>query len=698
MPPEMEQQYADTSRRRFMPFLRICLVISFIVEIAELFANYQAGGRVYFLEMRFIMMAFYTVLLAITYIPGALRIVHILGVIGITGVVFCLAFVTSYAVDGFERFLPSFLIPLQLVPVMTSFVAALATIWISLSIILDFARHSDLSNYAMGNVKNILMYYGLLSVVISYVATQYRRSAFKMEKKLEQARQEAEAANSAKSTFLATMSHEVRTPLNGILGLVTLLKDSKLDKKQKDYVETVKYSGETLLTILNDILDFSKMEAGKFEIEDIKFNLDRLIRSVVTLMKSRADEKNLVLDYKISGDIPPYIKSDPTRIRQVLLNLIGNAVKFTDQGFVHIHVTSLGRNDSRLTLKFEVSDTGIGIPEEAQKNLFQEFVQADSSTSRKYGGTGLGLAICKKIVGLMSGEIGIASREGEGSTFWFELPVEVASQSDNETENDEDRGVESIPAFKPLNILVAEDNKINQMVIAGLLKRAGLTPTMANNGEEALEFLSAPRVPYDLVLMDMQMPVMDGLAAAAKIRALNNDSKNIPIIALTANTVKGDEQRCLAAGMNGFVSKPIDPKTLYITISKHVPQAVIQGKSQKQDKAKVTNPAFENLSVIQRMMGADYVKKFTEDGLIEIESLIKSLSSAPDSQTMKNSAHNLKTLSGMFGLNDVHALAEGIEMCSADNSGEEARNLGRLLPERYRENVAALRADYLAHM
>lgn len=699
----MEGLYVRASRERFMPFVRACLIISFVIELFELVTNYVATGEVYFLDLRLALIVFYTVLLGATYIPGAVHIIHIIGIAGITGVIYSLAFLAAQLGTDFERFIPVFFIPLQLIPVITSFIAAFVTLGTSVHIIIDFAEKSGMSEAGMSSLKNTLMYYVLVSAAISYVATQYRRASFKMEKNLEQARRDAETANEAKSTFLATMSHEVRTPLNGILGVVTLLRDSRLDPQQQDYIETIKYSGETLLTILNDILDFSKMEAGKFDIEEVVFNVERLVESVVTLMKSRAQEKNLDFDYKISTGVPSHIKSDPTRIRQVLLNLISNGIKFTDRGFVHVLVSCEAKSEGDATLIFEVSDTGTGISQEGQKNLFRKFAQADSSISRKYGGTGLGLAICKQIVELMKGRIGVRSEEGKGSTFWFEIPAEIAQKAQIDTAGlgHGEKLSETLPALSALHVLVAEDNKINQKVITGLLERGGHKATTVENGEAAVEILSKDENNFDLVLMDMQMPVMDGLSATQGIRALAGKNSDLPIIALTANTVRGDEQRCLAAGMNGFVTKPIDPAALFQAMARHAGEN--QNREQEtpdqdqdtQESPRADKPEFVNLVKIENMLGRDYVQKFAEDGILETGELIDTICNSNDNQEIKSAAHNLKSLSNMFGLKDVEAIAEGIEMCCSDNRTEEAVVLAGLLEERYKGDIKHLRENYL---
>jgi hypothetical protein len=695
---ELEKQYAATISKRFVPLVRACLFALCLLETGEAISNYLVDGAVYFPHSCMLLVGFYLILLAVSFTGEGIKIIQSIAVIGIVGVVFSMGTMFYVTPNGIDKYALAFFVPLQVIPLMPSFHAALAAIILSTAVIFDFAAHTGVPPETQSYIRYVFTYYGLICSVISYSAAQYRRASFKLEKNLELAKKEAEAATAAKSVFLATMSHEVRTPLNGILGIITLIKDTKLDALQTDYLDTIKYSGETLLTILNDILDFSKMEAGKFDLEDIGFNLDRLLASVVTLMKSRGQEKGLRLDYKIDADVPAYITSDPTRIRQVLLNLIGNAIKFTDNGFVHVQVSCTNKDEANLTVRFEVSDSGIGIPEAAQKNLFQEFAQADTSTSRKYGGTGLGLAICMKIVKLMRGDIGVLSQAGKGSTFWFEIMAKTSDTAEVEGFDAGDHATsDQIPDFRPLSVLVAEDNKINQKVITGLLARAGHTVTIAENGEEALSSLTKSGASFDLILMDMQMPVMDGLSAAAKIRVLEDKVRDIPIIALTANNIKGDEQRCLAAGMNGYVSKPIDSAALYHAISELVPNAIIAGSTKKPIvPASSDKKGFENLEELQRMMGPEYMKQFTQEGLTEIESLIELLCKGAGNEDVRRAAHDLKGLCTLFGLHDVQALAEGIEMSCAENSNQESVVLIKLLEDRYQENVAVLRRNYLS--
>jgi signal transduction histidine kinase/DNA-binding NarL/FixJ family response regulator len=683
LPPDMEAQYARVNAPRFMPFLRGGSAMAFLCYPFWLLWDYHFGTPESFhqaLLIRLGGMLYFASVFALSFRPSMARFSYILG--GLTLVVTCWTTCATLALVRGGLVLASgiTLLPLVVVPVMTDMVAATLTVIISMHVIEQYMLIYTPPDMIF-SVNCTLATLVMLVMSLVYMNTQIRRASFKLEVNLER-------ASKAKSEFLATMSHEVRTPLNGILGILSLLKDTRLDVRQQDYVETIHYSGETLLTILNDILDFSKMEAGKFDIEAVEFSVERLITSVVSLRRGRADEKKLRLTSLIAKDVPSYARGDVTRLRQVLLNLTSNAIKFTPAGRVTLRVEQKGP----LT-RFTVEDTGIGISEADQKRLFQEFSQADSSVSRRFGGTGLGLAICRKIVELMKGNLGVTSRPGEGSAFWFETPLEAVAAPLSAPEEAKE-STSGLPQLKPLSILVAEDNKVNQKVIAGLLQKGGHTFTLAADGSEALDCLKAGSIKYDLVLMDMQMPLMDGLTATGEIRKMDAPWKDIPIIALTANAVRGDEQRCLAAGMNDYVSKPINPDSLFRAIARQAPSAVLKQAAPAKPAPAPKKVSLENLQSIEETLGREYVVGFIDDGIHELERLVDVIETGAqknDADAMRTSAHELKAMSAMFGLGDVQALAEGIEHCCIEKRVDEARNLGGRLKESCSSGIEALR-------
>ncbi|BCW95479.1 MAG: ATP-binding protein [Fimbriimonadales bacterium] len=378
-----------------------------------------------------------------------------------------------------------------------------------------------------------------------------------------EAKHEAERLAQARSEFLANMSHEIRTPMNGVIGMLHLLKDTPLSEEQRDLLHTAETSAQHLLEILNDILNLAKIEAGQMKLERTPTDLRRLVKETCEMVRPQARLKGILLREELpEADL--YALADPTRLRQVLLNLLSNAIKFTEHGEVVVRLTQLptpADAADHLVLRFEVQDTGVGIPPEKQQQIFEPFRQADGSTTRKYGGTGLGLAISRKLVELMGGQMGVVSAVAAGATFWFELAL-PASEAPAHVQLEKQLRAAEPTALTGLRVLVAEDTYVNQKVIRRTLEKWGVEAQIASNGREALEWLS--REPFHLVLMDCQMPEMDGYEATRRIRAYEQPrGLHIPIIALTANALEGDREKCLECGMDDYLTKPLNPDLLW---------------------------------------------------------------------------------------------------------------------------------------
>lgn len=387
------------------------------------------------------------------------------------------------------------------------------------------------------------------------IAHSETRKLLEQEKsELEIRERAAQEASRLKSQFLATISHEMRTPLNGIIGMTDLLLDSKLESTQRDYAETTRCSAEMLLSVIKDVLDFSKIEAGKMDLENADFDLNGLLIEVQKVFDYSAKEKNLELQF-IHDPLPGLVRGDAGRIRQVLVNLLSNAIKFTEKGSVQVRVRCLSGGPQDIQVQFEILDTGIGIQAHAIADIFTPFTQAESAITRRFGGTGLGLSISKRLVELMHGQMGVESQSGQGSRFWFSLPLKPVEIL-NHTRLPSQQNKSLVVNGKPLSILVAEDNLTNQKVVERQLQKLGLSVTFAANGLEAIRTLEQQT--FDLILMDLQMPELDGLEATRRIRAgAVAHQRNIPIFAMTANAFQGAKDECMAVGMNGVLLKPV---------------------------------------------------------------------------------------------------------------------------------------------
>jgi PAS domain S-box-containing protein len=496
------------------------------------------------------------------------------------------------------------------------------------------------------------------------------------QEQLRRASEQAQKADEAKSRFLAVMSHEIRTPMNAVLGILKLLRTAPLDQQQQELIKTGCESGELLLSIINDILDFSKMEAEKLELEISAFDLHQLLSQSMELFRSKAKQKRIGLILQLDDKLPRYARGDPYRLRQILVNLLNNAVKFTDQGNITIRTHSKVAAQGEFQLHCEVEDSGIGIPAEQQKALFQEFSMADQSHSRKYGGTGLGLAICKRLVSLMDGEITLESQPGRGSCFSFHIPLESA----DETAVEQPIEQASLPPPNPdTRILLAEDNPANQQVIQAMLQSAGLQVDIVSNGVQAVERVN--RQTYDMLLMDISMPQMDGMAATQSIRKLGGAVSKIPIVAITAHALAGDKARFLSSGMNDYLTKPIDKHALLDCISRWtgvISNPELSGENRtgpEKNQSDQKQQTFVDEAVLQQLVKDTHAEivpglllGYIEDARIRIDEIEQAVLDE-DAKTLEFEAHTLGSSAAAHGNPILHQQARTIEtMCREGKS------------------------------
>ncbi|HEY3148971.1 MAG TPA: ATP-binding protein [Dongiaceae bacterium] len=422
-----------------------------------------------------------------------------------------------------------------------------------------------------------------------------------LNKDLLKARDAAESANRIKSEFLASMSHEIRTPMNGIVGMVHVLMATPMQADQRDKLSTLANAASTLLNILNDILDISKIEAGRLELDVAPFLPRRMLDDMMALWRPSALNKGLGLKSSVDPDLPTVMLGDANRIGQIVANYLGNAIKFTERGSVTVRLSGEPKGDGLHRLRVTVADTGIGIAPDTIPRLFQKFSQADNSTTRKFGGTGLGLAICRELAQLMGGQVGVDSAPGKGSTFWFAVDCRVADAAILPMPEANSRSrLLALPGERRLHLLVVEDNQINQVVISSMLRSAGHECDMARDGREAIA--AVQKSSYDGVLMDIQMPVIDGVEATQSIRKLGEQYQKLPIIALTANAMAGDEEHYLGLGMNDYVPKPIDPDRLTLALRRSI--ATDAAPIRRADLRMAPEAAAEEDEDLKRLLGS----------------------------------------------------------------------------------------------
>ncbi len=527
----------------------------------------------------------------------------------------------------------------------------------------------------IANINTLYMIGISISFLIALLASILMFNDIKkrdsLEKELILAKDRAVRSAEIKEQFMANMSHEIRTPMNAVIGFTNLLEKTGLNKIQSDYIRSIKSSGENLLLIINDILDFSKIEAGMLRIEKVSFNIPSLLNSIYTMFYDKAHEKGIKMELEIDSSIPDEVLGDPARLTQIMVNLIGNAIKFTNKGQVGIVALVTELKEERVKIEFNVCDTGIGIPRSKQQEIFGRFNQGNANTTREYGGTGLGLAIVKKLVELQKGTISLKSEEGKGSSFTFVInyPIQlVKEQPKDSILSDLDK-----KAYSGFKVLLVEDNPMNQKLASAILTGFGFGVNIAGNGHIALEMLT--NAPYDFVLMDIQMPVLDGYKTAQKIRA---DLKmDIPIIAMTAHVMASEREKCLSFGMNDYITKPFKERDLFNLISKYVKAKPLMPGNNGMRVVRETENKIIDLDYLTEMAKGnntfilEMIDIFLEQTPIDLLEISKAISES-DYPVIKSVAHRMRTSvsflglpakaeEALLGLEDLAAAGKGIE-------------------------------------
>jgi signal transduction histidine kinase/CheY-like chemotaxis protein/HPt (histidine-containing phosphotransfer) domain-containing protein len=521
------------------------------------------------------------------------------------------------------------------------------------------------------------------------------------KKKSDRLAEEAVRLSVTKSQFLANMSHEIRTPMNGILGYLSLIEKNpfRSHEELKDFIKGAKHSAESLLSIIDSILDISKIESGKMELDEISFSVKKIVEDSISITLSRATEKGLIIGYHIDDTVPVAVRGDPVKIRQVLVNLISNAIKFTEHGYVKVSISLEDQNEQDVYLLCSVTDTGIGIPSNKQEYLFEPFTQLDGSYTRKYGGTGLGLAITKNFIEIMGGNIHIESQVGKGSKFIFNLKLKkaVGFEEDFNTDKPDSQSASDVEALnvpsynlkekrKKYRILVAEDNNVNQKVVVKILNDFGYSCEAVENGEEAVNAVA--NNDFDAVLMDIQMPQMDGLNATKIIRGMDSSKKDIPIIAMTAHALIGDKEKCFEAGMNEYLSKPIFSEKL-ISILDSVLEIQLGENKVLVSENLVLDSVF-NFNQLDKISLSDttFQKELLSTYFDDVESRIQKLEilfTTKDLERIINEAHTIKGSSFSLGAIKLAEEALGIEISGKNNDlisvSDRLRNIKSALDE-----------------